>query len=66
MSGEAGGAVIIPAVRRSPCGCADCFARPAAPAVLDALEYAAYVHDVQHVILDNLQFMMSGAVGAAR
>jgi twinkle protein len=29
--------------------------------VLDALEYAAYVHDVQHVLLDNLQFMMSSA-----
>jgi len=27
--------------------------------VLDAMEYAAYVHDVQHIILDNLQFMIS-------
>ena len=27
--------------------------------VLDALEYAAYAHDVRHVVLDNLQFMMS-------
>jgi twinkle protein len=26
-------------------------------AVLDAMEYAVYVHDVEHVILDNLQFM---------
>ena len=41
-----------------------CF--PLLHAVLDALEYAAYAHDVQHVILDNLQFMMSGAVSAAR
>jgi len=28
--------------------------------VLDAMEYAVYVHDVEHIILDNLQFMMSG------
>ncbi|CAK4643013.1 unnamed protein product [Aphanomyces euteiches] len=28
--------------------------------VLDAMEYAVYAHDVQHVILDNVQFMMSG------
>ena len=34
--------------------------------VVDALEYAAYAHDIQHVILDNLQFMMSGATGGAR
>jgi len=27
--------------------------------VLDAMDYAAYVHDVQHIILDNLQFMIS-------
>lgn len=27
--------------------------------VLDAMEYASYVHDVQHIILDNLQFMIS-------
>ncbi len=27
--------------------------------VLDAMEYAAYVHDVEHIILDNLQFMIS-------
>ena len=27
--------------------------------VLDAMEYAAYVHDVEHVILDNMQFMIS-------
>ena len=26
--------------------------------VLDAMEYAAYAHDVEHVVLDNLQFMM--------
>jgi twinkle protein len=28
--------------------------------VLDAMDYAAYVHDVEHVVLDNLQFMLSG------
>lgn len=27
--------------------------------VLDAIEYASYVHDVEHVILDNMQFMLS-------
>ena len=27
--------------------------------VLDAMEYAAYVHDTQHFILDNMQFMIS-------
>lgn len=27
--------------------------------VLDAMDYAAYVHDVQHIILDNMQFMIS-------
>ncbi len=27
--------------------------------VIDAMEYAVYVHDVQHIILDNMQFMMS-------
>ncbi|EDW75445.1 uncharacterized protein Dwil_GK23862 [Drosophila willistoni] len=26
--------------------------------VLEAIEHASYVHDVQHVIIDNLQFMM--------
>jgi twinkle protein len=26
--------------------------------VLDAMDYAVYVHDVQHIILDNLQFMI--------
>ena len=29
-------------------------------AVLDAMEYAVYVNDVEHIILDNLQFMHSG------
>ena len=24
------------------------------------VEYAVYVYDVKHVVLDNLQFMMSG------
>jgi twinkle protein len=27
--------------------------------VLDAMDYAAYVNDVEHVILDNMQFMIS-------
>lgn len=26
--------------------------------VMDAIEHAQYVHDIQHVIIDNLQFMM--------
>jgi len=28
--------------------------------VLDAMEYAVYANDVEHIILDNLQFMLSG------
>ena len=28
--------------------------------VLDAMDYAVYMHDVQHVVLDNLQFMLAG------
>ena len=28
--------------------------------VLDAMDYAVYAHDVEHIILDNLQFMLSG------
>lgn len=28
--------------------------------VLDAMEYAHYVYDVEHIVLDNLQFMTSG------
>ncbi len=27
--------------------------------IVDAMDYAVYVHDVQHIILDNLQFMLS-------
>jgi twinkle protein len=27
--------------------------------VLEALRYAVYVYDVQHIVLDNLQFMLS-------
>jgi twinkle protein len=27
--------------------------------VLDAMDYAVYVHDVEHIILDNMQFMIS-------
>jgi twinkle protein len=30
------------------------------------MEYAAYVHDVQHIILDNLQFMISRNSASAR
>ncbi|CDR95746.1 DNA polymerase I, putative [Babesia bigemina] len=28
--------------------------------VIDAMDYAVYVHDVRHIIIDNLQFMLSG------
>jgi twinkle protein len=28
--------------------------------VIDAMDYAVYVYDVRHVIIDNLQFMLSG------
>jgi twinkle protein len=28
--------------------------------VLDAMDYAVYAYDVQHILLDNVQFMMSG------
>lgn len=28
--------------------------------VLDAMEYAVYAYDVQHILLDNIQFMMAG------
>ena len=31
--------------------------------VLDAMDYAVYMHDVQHVVLDNLQFMLTGQGG---
>ncbi len=27
--------------------------------VLDAMDYAVYANDVQHIILDNLQFMLA-------
>jgi twinkle protein len=30
------------------------------------MEYAAYVHDVDHIILDNMQFMISRAASANR
>lgn len=30
-------------------------------AILDAMAYAVYVHDVQHFILDNLQFMLDSS-----
>ncbi|KAK5578749.1 hypothetical protein RB653_008422 [Dictyostelium firmibasis] len=28
--------------------------------VIDAMEYAVYVQDVEHIVLDNLQFMLGG------
>ena len=28
--------------------------------VIDTMEYSAYVYDVQHVVIDNLNFMLSG------
>ena len=28
--------------------------------VIDAMDYAVYVYDVSHIVLDNLQFMLSG------
>jgi twinkle protein len=32
--------------------------------VLDAMEYAVYVHDTEHIILDNMQFMITrGSMG---
>lgn len=31
--------------------------------IIDAMEYANYVHDCSHVVLDNLQFMTSGQGG---
>ena len=31
--------------------------------VLDAMDYAVYVHDVEHIILDNMQFMISRQSG---
>ena len=36
------------------------FGSSSVQAVLDAMDYAVYCHDVQHVVLDNLQFMLSG------
>lgn len=35
--------------------------------VLDAMDYAVYANDVQHIILDNLQFMLTrGPDGSGR
>ncbi len=31
--------------------------------VLDAMDYAVYVNDVEHIILDNMQFMISREMG---
>ena len=31
--------------------------------IVDAMQYAVYVHDVEHIILDNLQFMLSRKFG---
>jgi twinkle protein len=28
--------------------------------VIDAMDYSSYVYDVQHVVIDNLNFMLSG------
>ena len=28
--------------------------------IVDAMDYAVYANDVEHVVLDNLQFMLSG------
>lgn len=34
--------------------------------VLDAMEYAVYVHDTEHIILDNMQFMITrGSMGGS-
>ena len=33
--------------------------------VLDAMEYAVYVYDVVHILLDNLQFMLSSQMANA-
>ena len=35
-------------------------------AVLDAMEYSVYVHDVEHIVLDDLQFMTSSYTGRSR
>ena len=29
--------------------------------ILDAMEYSVYAYDVEHIILDNLQFMMGAS-----
>ncbi|KAG5191223.1 mitochondrial helicase twinkle [Tribonema minus] len=34
--------------------------------VLEAMEYAVYVNDVSHIILDNLQFMLSRSATSAK
>ncbi|XP_954352.1 DNA polymerase i, putative [Theileria annulata] len=34
--------------------------------VLDAMDYAVYVYDVQHIIIDNLQFMLSNYSGPSQ
>ena len=31
--------------------------------VLDAMDYAVYANDVEHIVLDNLQFMMGMSAG---
>ncbi|XXQ30142.1 SF4 helicase domain-containing protein [Plasmodiophora brassicae] len=33
--------------------------------VLEAMEFAVYVHDVDHILLDNLQFMLGTASGGS-
>ena len=34
--------------------------------VLDAMEYAVYVNDVEHILLDNMQFMISRNINSGR
>ncbi len=36
------------------------FGSTSVESVLDAMEYACYIYDVEHIVLDNLQFMLSG------
>ncbi len=33
--------------------------------VLDAMEYAVYAQDVEHIVLDNLQFMLGSPTKAS-
>ena len=31
--------------------------------ILDAMEYSVYAYDVEHIILDNLQFLLGATAG---